>query len=127
LFPKEVESDKRLAFDPRLVKQNPARAESAKNRLALAVQVASFDQEVVLHREDRGAHAHGTGERGEQTVPRWRTGHWARQPFGTKVKDEDGRWRWKPENRRLIFRPPVLTRADLFVGDVADTSVTIKG
>lgn len=120
LFPKEVESDRRLA------RESTERGQRAKTRLKLAVQQLSFDQEVRLHRTEKREHAAGEPTGREWTEPKWRKGHWAMQPFGPQVKGEDGKLHWKPENRKRIFRQPVLVRADLFVGDLADTQVTYR-
>lgn len=106
LFPREVESDRWLA------REQTERGERARQRLATAVQVASFAQEVRLYQTT--AKERGNGD-GTERATHWRRGHWAMQPHG-------------PQNslRKLIFRAPVLVRADLFTGDLAQTSATYR-
>lgn len=107
LFPKEVDSDRRLA------RENSERGNRAKRRLSLAVQVASFDQEVVLHRTERKKWEGEPGCSGREMPPHWRRGHWRTQPCGI------GR-----SQRKRILVPPVMVRADLFVGQPSNTEVT---
>ena len=109
LYPKEVERDRRL------VRMGGEKAAKARERISGAIQVVSFNQEITLHRTERSAIAQGI-EPGGSVKSHWRRGHWAMQVHG-------------PANslRKRILRPPVLVRADLFAGELSDTSVSIKG
>lgn len=109
LFPKEVERDQRLA------KEDTERGERARGRLDLAVQVASFDQSVTLHRVQRGSWDGEPGCSGRSVSPHWRRGHWRMQAFGVDRSQ-----------RRRILIPPVLVRSDLFGGGTENTSVVYK-
>lgn len=107
LFPKEVQRDRHYA------QEQSERGQRARDRLHLAVQIASFDQEVKIHREAK------RGEPGEPTghemPPHWRRGHWAMQPYGPSSS-----------LRKRILRKPVMVRSDLFVGDQSQTVTTYK-
>ena len=109
LYPKEVDSDRRLA------REYSERGKKARQRLSLAVQKISFDQEVRLHRV-----VHKRVEPGEPTgremPPHWRSGHWAMQPYGPTQS-----------LRKRILRPGVMVRRDLFLGDDSDSSATYRG
>lgn len=61
----------------------------------------------------RGAELDGPGT---SPRPHWRRGHWARVPCGP------GR-----AERRLVLRRPTFVRVATFGGDLADTSVTLRG
>ena len=106
LLPKEVERDRRLAGE------NSKRGQRARKRLQLAVKVARFDQEVKIHRTGRAESQPG-GPTGHSMPTHWRRGHWAMQAHG-------------PQHslRKRILRPPVMVRADLFVGDPSETVTT---
>lgn len=104
LFPKEVENDRRLA------REQTERGERARRRLALAVQQVTFSQEITLHRTERRAWDGEPGCSGAQKSTHWRRGHWHTVPHGP------GR-----SLRKKVLYPPVLVRADLFTGDLADT------
>lgn len=107
LYPKEVETDQRLS------REKTERGDRARKRLPLAVQQVSFDREVVFRRvESRPYDGKPTGA----SMPsHWRSGGWARQTHG-------------PNNslRKWILRPPVLVRADLFMGPISDTTTTYR-
>lgn len=108
MFPKEAARDKGL------VAERSERGERARERLATAPVRLSFDQSVQLYH--RGG-CHVTGEpTGATKSSHWRRGHWAMLACG-KGRAE----------RRRVFRPPVLVRADLLAGDRADTTVTYRG
>lgn len=109
LFPKEIERDRRLA------QENSERGKKARERLHLAVRVISFDQEVKLHRVQNNGHTGESTGTGNSKPPHWRKGHWAMQAHGPGMS-----------LRKRILRPPVLVRADLFFGDLGDTSTTYK-
>ncbi len=109
LFPKELANDRHYARE-----QTP-RGERARQRVALAPQLVTFNQEVTLHRQ---ATRHGTasgGPTGRQMPPGFRRGHWRMQPYGP---------RYSLRRRQLI--KPCLVRADLFVGDLANTTTTYR-
>jgi hypothetical protein len=111
-----------LARDHKLAREQSPRGDRARDRLTRVETLVAFRQEVVL----TAGHSR-TGERGAScgdSVPHdaggtkathWRRGHWAMQPCGP------GR-----SERKRIFRPPVLVRADLFAGDVANTSTSYE-
>lgn len=107
LFPKEVERDKALS------KEWSDRGAKALARIPLAVQVVTFDQEIKLHRVERGPTAEPGSPTGRHMPPHWRRGHWAMVPCGA------GRI-----ERRRVLRRPTLVRADLFVGDKSQTQTT---
>lgn len=105
LFPKDVESDRRLA------KERTERGERARQRLPLAVMVASLDQNVVLHRTEQRK-ANEDNPTGRQMPFHWRRGHWHTVAHGAG----------KTERKRVLY-PPVMIRADLLLGDPTSTSV----
>lgn len=106
LFAKQVESDRRLAGE------QSERGAKARDRIKQAVSIVTFAQEVHLHDGDNPAH---TGPQGGSVTPHWRRGHWRMQVHG-------------PKNslRKRVLIKPVLVRADLFVGDLADTSAAYE-
>lgn len=108
LYPQEAARDKRLA------RENTERGAKARKRLPLAVQQVTFSQEVVLHKTESHCSSNGEGT-GKEVSCHWRRGHWASQCYG-------------PKNtlRKRILRPPVLVRADLFVGELSDTVTTYR-
>lgn len=109
LFPKEVESDRRLA------KEKSERGARASQRLPLAVQVVSFSQEVVVRKAlDRINEA--TPPSGKQMPPHWRRAHWANYHVGT------GR-----NQVKKVLRPRVMVRKDLFTGLPCDTAADYRG
>lgn len=108
LFPKEVESDRRLA------KEDTPRGERARRRLPLAMLEISFAREVVLHRIERKEREPGVPT-GREMPCHWRRGHWAMVACGPQHSE-----------RRRTFRPAVMVRADLFSGDKADTTTTYR-
>lgn len=110
LLPKEVESDKRLTVK----KAGTPAAERAKERLATAPSLLTFSQEVKLHESVNGGG--GDGHSGREMRTHWRRGHWAMQPYGPNHS-----------LRKRILRKPVLVRADVFLGDRADTEVIYRG
>jgi hypothetical protein len=120
LFPKEVERDKKFAS------KNNDHSDAARKRIKLAMRVVSFSQETKLHRERTNTNHTNTGTGPEQSEPKWRRGHWAMQPFGPQIKDVEGKWHWKRENRKRIYRAPVLTKADLFDGNLSNTEVVYR-
>jgi len=108
LFPKEVESDTRLA------EEDTPRGQRARFRLPLAMLQVKFDREVVLHRT--AARKQEPGEpTGRHVGPHWRSGHWAMQACGPRHSE-----------RKRIFRPGVFVRQDLFIGDKDGTSTTFR-
>lgn len=107
LLPVEVINDRRLA------RENSPRGRRARHRLSLAVQVASFNQELEFRRTE-GSHPQGEPT-GRTLGPHWRRGHWRMQPCGTGRQD-----------RKRILIPPVMVRRDLFVGNTSDTGVTYR-
>ena len=72
LFPKELERDRQLASE------DSERGRRARARIKLAVQVASFSQEVCLHRVSSRVR-HDGGPTGSSKPCHWRSGHWAMQ------------------------------------------------
>lgn len=98
----EVDRDRKWA------KEQSERGERARERLATAVRVVGFTQEVKLHTDEGGR---GPSEyTGREVTPHWRRGHWRMQRHG-------------PHNsliKRVLIKP-VLVRADLFVGETSDT------
>lgn len=115
LFPKEVDRDRKLS------KEVSNRGFDARQRVKQAVQVTTFSQEVRLHRVSEGrksTHDPDQDPNAEkrEVSPHWRKGYWRMQACGEKWSE-----------RKRIFIPPVLVRADLFVGDLANTEVVVKG
>lgn len=110
MFPKEVESDSRLA------KEKSDRGERARQRLSLPVYRVSFEQNVSLTKRVVGGDKEDGPPTNRTVTTHWRRGHWAMQPCGT------GRLQ-----RKRIFRPPVMVRADLFTGDPSQTMTTYRG
>ncbi len=109
LLPKEVKVDEVMA------RENSDRGARAKERLATAMKVLTFDQEIQLHHTERKCSEPGEPT-GRQMPPHWRRGHWRHTPCGTRRQE-----------RRLTFIRPVLVRGDLFGGDLSGTSTTYKG
>lgn len=111
LSPAEVLRDRKWAkADQGRVSE---RASRAKERLATAISVVSFSQEVKLHREER---ARETGElTSREMSPHWRRGHWHTVLHGVGKTQ-----------RKLVLFPPVLVRGDLFVGELSDTAAEYR-
>lgn len=92
------------------------RAMDAKANMAAAMHILKFDQKVEFY--DEIVENAPQGESVEMDAlhksPRshWRRGHFANQPYGTGLRE-----------RKIIFRKPVLVRANCFFGDVKNTSV----
>lgn len=111
LLPKELENDRKLG------REHSERGLKARKRIALAVQVATFSQEITLHRVGSSQpRPEGEGSpTGRAMPPHWRRGHWRMQP-------------WGPKNcfRKRVLIPPVMIRKDLFMGDASDTQVSIR-
>lgn len=110
LFPKEV------ARDVKLASEKSERGKRAVDRIQTAVMLVSFKQEIVLHDTAKERVVGDPIHTGREMPSHWRKGHWANQPYG-------------PNNslRRRILRKPTLVRADLFVGDLSDTTAIYKG
>lgn len=110
LLPHDVERDTKFA------RENSERGQKAKARLKEAIQVIAFSQEVKLHTSVYPDPNMTFGHTGREMSTHWRRGHWAMQAHG-------------PQHslRKRIFRPPVLVRADMFAGDLANTSTSYKG
>ena len=110
LFPKEVEQDRSLLSSK---KHSDGAKAKARERLKVAPMVVKFDQEVILHRTERGADKSPefSGLTGRESPAHWRRGHWASQPCGKMIVGEDGRRKWT-EQRKVVLRPAVLVRAD---------------
>lgn len=108
LFPQEVERDRRFAAE------KTERGERAKERLPLHAMLVAFKQTVILHKTiGEATDEHDPTDR--EVNSHWRRGHWARQPYGPNHS-----------LRKLILRPPVLVRADKFLGETADTTTLMK-
>lgn len=107
-LPAEVNRDRRLG------REDSERGKKARDRLAMAIQVAEFDQEITFARTER-CRAEPGQPTGREMPPHWRRGHWRMQPCGPG---------WAERKRTLI--PAVLVRADLFGGDLSDTSTTYR-
>lgn len=110
LHPGELTRDKTFAKE----KEDSERKQRAIRRIALAVQVVSFDREVTFY--------HTEGNKNNESLPtgssmpcHWRRGHWAMQAYGAGLT-----------LRKRILRPPVMVRADLFLGKKSDTKTTYK-
>jgi hypothetical protein len=93
------------------------RAIEAQQKLAASMQLIQFDQKVEFYDEieERVEVAQGIDMEKLHKSPRshWRRGHFAMQPCGLGRRE-----------RRMIFRKPSLVRANYFLGDVKDASVT---
>jgi hypothetical protein len=109
LFPKELQRDRHYA------QENNERGKRARQRVSLAVQVASFDQEVVLHRVERSDDREDSVPTGRTMPTHWRRGHWAMQAHGPSHS-----------LRKRIFRQPVMIHKDLFIGDASTVLTTYK-
>jgi hypothetical protein len=107
LYPKDVETDERLA------EENTERGERARKRLEVTPSLVRFDREVVLHRP-RPAHEQGEPT-GREREFGWVRGHWKMQAHG-------------PSNtlRKRILIKPYMIRADKLIGELSDTSVTYR-
>lgn len=93
------------------------RAVEAQANLAAAMYLIQFDQQIQFYDEIEERVVVGDAVEMEQLKksPRthWRRGHWAQQPCGPMRAQ-----------RKAIFRKPILVRAQYFLGDVKNTSVT---
>jgi hypothetical protein len=93
------------------------RAEEAKEKLASAMYLLTFDQKIDFYDEIEERVEVGDAVELERLhrSPRthWRRGHWAQQPYGPMRAQ-----------RKAIFRKPLLVRKAYFLGDVKNTSVT---
>lgn len=106
LFPKEIESDQRLA------REKTERGERARKRLSLAVQQVSFSQDIRLHSVSSMHESSGSGR---EISPHWRRGHWRMQACGASRS-----------NRKRIFIKPMMIKQYLFTGDVANTTAVYR-
>lgn len=92
-------------------------AMNAQKNLAAAVSLIQFDQQVSFYDEieERIEIAQGVDIEKLHKSPRshWRRGHFAMQPCGVGRKE-----------RKMIFRKPLLVRAQYFLGDMKDAAVT---
>lgn len=93
------------------------RAKEAQAKLAAAMHLIQFNQQVSFYDEieEPIEVAQGVDIEKLHKSPRshWRRGHFAMQACGTGRKD-----------RKMIFRKPVLVRAKYFLGDIKDAAVT---
>ena len=93
------------------------RAIEAKKKLAAAMQLIQFNQQVEFYDEIEERIEVGQGVDIEKLhkSPRshWRRGHFAMQPCGLGRRE-----------RKMIFRKPKLIRAKYFLGDIKDASAT---
>lgn len=93
------------------------RAKEAQSKLAAAMHLIQFNQQVSFYDEieENIEVAQGVDIEKLHKSPRshWRRGHFAMQACGIGRKD-----------RRMIFRKPVLVRAKYFLGDIKDAAVT---
>lgn len=106
-MPAEVRRDAKTA------EKRPDLAADARDRIATAVTVAEFAQQVTV-RETR--HGDNAGDHtGNEVKPHWRRGHWRMQHHGAG----------NALLKRVLIKP-VLVRADRFVGDVADTEACYR-
>lgn len=104
LLPGEIERDARLCLE------DSERGERARMRTRLQFQGIRLHHEVSLHRQ-KGSHSTTVdGETGREVRTHWRRGHWANVAHG-------------PQHslRKLVFRPPVMVRADRATGDAITT------
>lgn len=111
LLPKEVERDRKTG------REHSERGLRARRRVSLALQVATFAQEIALHRSE-SSQSHPESESnptGRAMPPHWRRGHWRMQAWGPKLCF-----------RKRVLIPPVMVRKDLFIGDASDTQVAIR-
>ena len=115
MFPKERASDEALAKE-----RDTPRGERARDRLQMSPILLTFSQEVALYREETrcgsSPNPNGAARTPTEVTSHWRRGHWAMQPCGPGWSE-----------RKRIFRPPVLVRADRFAGDLSQTSTGYKG
>lgn len=92
-------------------------AREAQTNIAAALQLIEFDQKVEFYDqiEENIEIASAVDIEKLQKSPKshWRRGHFAMQACGVGRKDH-----------KLIFRKPVLVRANYFLGDVKNASVT---
>lgn len=120
LFPHEEARDRRLA------EENSDRGKKAKDRLSTHLSLVSFNQEIKLHNTEgrtyeRSDDVEPTGREMLSHYPcremptHWRKGCWCMQPYGPSQS-----------LRKRILRKPCFVRADKFLGDKSDTSVTYK-
>lgn len=93
------------------------KAKEARDKLAAALHVVEFDQQVSFYDEveEKIEVAQGVDIEALHKSPRshWRRGHFAMQACGVGRRE-----------RKMIFRKPLLVRAKYFLGDVKDASVT---
>ena len=106
----DVERDKHFA------KENSERGRKARERLASPVYQVSFDQNVVLHKQESNKKNNDSNSTGQKITCHWRRGHWAMQPHGPKMS-----------LRKRIFKHPVLVNSELFLGNYSSTTVHYKG
>jgi hypothetical protein len=108
LYPKEVQSDQRLA------REDGERGERARGRLRTALTLIRLDHEVVLHRVVTRDAEPGAAT-GREMPWHWRRGHWRNTPCGVGH-----------QQRRRVLIKPVLVRADLIVdGEAGPPPTTI--
>lgn len=93
------------------------KAVQAQQKLIAAMQLIKFDQKVEFYDEveEQVEVAQGVDIEQLHKSPRshWRRGHFAMQPYGIGRRE-----------RKMIFRKPVLIRAQYFLGDIKDASAT---
>ncbi len=93
-------------------KKNKDKAARAQRLLAGEIRCIAFTQDVVAHRT-RQCHDYVRGS-GTKCV-HWRRGHFRNQPYGA------GRTK-----KRIVFIKPILINSNQFVGDIADTTYSLR-
>jgi hypothetical protein len=106
LFPEDVKRDQRLATEKN------ERGQRARDRLNLHALCIAFKRTVILHKTEGGGESDPTGR---EVGTHWRRGHWRMTPCGSGRKE-----------RRRVLIPPVLVRADKFIGDTANTTTLMR-
>jgi len=110
LLPNDVSRDRTVARKH----AGTPKGKAAQERLPLHVKLVEFRHDVELFRAEPGVRLGAVGSGGEKGC-HWRRGHWRMQPCGLHHAE-----------RRRIFIKPILVRADLFVGDVSDTTTVYQ-
>lgn len=108
VFPHEVVRDQKLA------KEDTERGAKARQRLKEVPYEVKLDREVVLYHRETKQREPGEPT-GKEMPTHWRRGSWVSQPHG-------------PKNslRKLVFRHPVLVRADKFAGDTSQLTTVYR-
>lgn len=107
LFPKEVAAEKKyIAKGDRAGRGG----RTASDRLHEQPMILSLDRSVKLYHR-KSITSHGEVTTGREMPFHWRRGHWHMVRCGVG----------KAERRRVLY-PPTMIRADLFNGDIGDTT-----